>query len=108
MKFKSWRDFYIFVRDYAKYSCLNCQFCGKNLDVDDESLKDGDYARHFCSYFMAMVRWDIQPFVCVNWKSEDGDPLPEDDDLFLLDEHILKKLEKGSRKWSIEEIRELL
>lgn len=108
MMFKSWRDYYIFIRDYAKYSCLNCKYCGCDVDVDDESNTDSTYVYHFCAYHMAMVRWDLQSFLCQYWISKDGERLPDDDTLFDLSEHILKKLEKGDKKWSIEEIRELL
>lgn len=109
MNFKSWKDFYIFVRDYAKYSCLNCKYgSDKDKTKSDAPESDVKYSHHFCTYWVAMVRWDLQPFVCKHWKNGDDKVLPEDDDLFLLDEHILKKLEKGNRKWSIEEIREMV
>ena len=107
MKFKSWRDYYIFVKDFAKYSCLNCRHCGKHLNLDEEH-SDTAYSNHFCIHWVAMVRWDLQGFVCSHWESSDGDKLPDDDTLFNLGEHILKKLEKGNRKWSIEEIKELI
>lgn len=108
MKFKSWRDYYLFIKEFAKYSCINCKH--SSADIIDTSVEhsDGDYARHFCAYHMAMVRWDLQGFLCSHWSSIDDESLPNDDVLFTIDEHILKKLEKGNRKWSIEEIKELL
>ena len=107
MKFKSWKDFYLFVREFAKYSCLNCKY-GSSKKLEFESDNDIGYCNHFCAYWVAMVRWDLQPFVCKHWESNDGVELPEDDELLTLSEHILKKLEKGNRKWSIDDVKELL
>lgn len=109
MQFKSWRDYYLFVKEFAKYSCLNCEYGGDDEVGDDES--DVVYSNHFCKYWVAMVRWDLQGFICQHWKSDiDGKGLPDDKDeeMFTLNEHIFKKLQKGNRKWSIEEIKELL
>ena len=107
MNFKSWKDYYLFVKEFVKYSCLNCRY-GTSNGVEPISSKDIAFASHFCTYYVAMVRWDLQGFICQNWESYDGETLPDDDELFTIDEHILKKLEKGNKKWSIEEIRELL
>jgi hypothetical protein len=106
MKFKSWKDYYIFIRDYAKYSCLNCSYCGNHVDTDEYN-SDVAYTHHFCAYYMAMKRWDIDTFVCPQWKSVDGEPADLEDVLFTIDEHTMRKFEKN-RLWTIDEIREVL
>ena len=107
MKFKSWRDYYLFVKEFAKYSCINCKY--SSADKIDTSIEhsDSEYAQHFCIHYVAMVRWDLQGFLCQNWESSDGETLPNEVELFTLSEHILKKLEKGNKEWSIEEVRKL-
>ena len=109
MNFKTWRDFYLFVREYAKYSCCNCKHSSAGtVDVDDPSNKDTAYARHFCSHFVAMVRWDLSPVVCKHWESKDGDKLPKDDNLLTLSEDVLKILEEDEdKKWTFKEVVEV-
>ena len=109
MQFKSWRDYYIFLRDYVKFSCLNCKYTGKLLDTDEEHT-DGEYARHFCTYNIAIVRFDFQT-LCSNWINEDTyEELPEIDERnFLFDEKYDAVFEERPyKRWSIEEIREVL
>lgn len=108
MRFKSWRDYYLFIREYVKFSCLNCRYCGDKLDVDEEHT-DGDYARHFCTFNIAMVRFDFQT-LCTEWESPDGHKLPYDDERnFLFDEELDKMFDEDDGKlWSIDEIREVI
>ena len=111
MEFKSWRDYYIFIKDYAKYSCLNCEYSGHELDLS-EHQSDTAYSHHFCAYWMAMRRWDMQMFVCRHWKHKDtGKQLSEhdgDEEVFTIPASVMEKLHETDKKWSIEEIKELL
>ena len=109
MNFKSWRDYYLFIKNYAVCSCCNCKHTNTdNIDVNDESNTDATYARHFCVYHMAMIRWDLQGFVCPYWESVDGDRIQMDSKVFLLHQDVWDFLEGNeNHKWTIEEITRL-
>ena len=109
-KFKSWRDFYIFLKDYCKFSCLNCYYGGARIDLS-EYHEDGEYARLFCTENISMVRLDFQT-ICTKWEHEKTrKPLEEfydKESMFDFSDEIVEILSDDSKKWSIEEIRELL
>ena len=92
VKFKSWRDSYLFLKEYGSFTCLQCKGCNHNLDMSVEH-SDSEYARFFCTKTISMVRLDFQ-FVCPEWENENGDKITDED-------------EKNG-EWSIDEIRELV
>ena len=108
MKFISWRDYYIFLRDYVNYSCLNCQYGGNNLNIDEEH-SDIDYATVFCKFNISMVRFDFQT-LCIEWEDNEGHTLPVEDGWnYKFSEKVLEVFESDDSKgWTIEDIREVI
>ena len=101
VRFKSWDDCYLFMRDYGKFTCLNCDHSGANLDAIEQRI--------FCSEWIAMVELQFQ-FVCDKWSQ--GDEVITDENMdcpmWDLSEDILKTLEETDKEWTIEEIKELV
>lgn len=110
VKFKSWRDSYLFLKEYGSFTCLQCKGCNHNLDMSVEH-SDGEYARFFCTKTISMVRLDFQ-FVCPEWENENGDTLVEEDMTkcaFNIPMGVIDILEDESNgEWSFEEIQRLI
>ena len=109
VEFQSWRDFYIFLRDYCNFSCLNCYYGGSDVDLNKEHT-DSEYAHVFCKESISMVRLDLMS-LCVNWHDKDtGKSLKEFGDarLFDLTDGQLDALNNRTEKWSIDEVRALI
>lgn len=111
VEFKSWRDSYLFLKNYGNFTCLNCKHSNHNLDTNVEHT-DSEYVHLFCTEWISMVRLDFQ-FVCSRWKDrENGKGLKdygEGCDMWNLSDGVLNIIEdKRNGKWSIEEIEELI
>ncbi len=112
VNFKSWRDCYLFLKNYGNFTCLNCKGSSHNLDTDIEHT-DSEYARFFCSKTVAMVRLDFQ-FVCSQWEHKDTNESLKDladkgcEETWNISDRALEILDQGDRKWSFEEIKELV
>lgn len=106
VEFKSWRDTYLFLLKYGKFSCLNCKYGGHNLDLNANN-SDFEYSHKFCTEWIAMVDFAFQ-FVCEKWTDEDGNTVKgrEDECAFNLPDKVIEKISDG--KWSFEEIEELV
>ena len=103
--FKSWRDGYLFIKKYATFSCLNCQYSSSNLDMSAEHT-DAEYVHLFCSKSLDMVRLDYM-FVCSKWEN-DGECIDADEDLWKLDERVVDELERMDQKVSIDDVDRLV
>lgn len=101
MKFKSWKEQYKFVLNYATCSCFDCKFGGEIEDSDKES----DYVRKFCSKFLSMVDFQFQFPLCAEWESDDGKVLKdyEGASIFKLDDDFLNELDTN-HEWTYEEL----
>lgn len=109
VEFKSWRDYYIFLKDYCNFSCLNCYYGGTHVDLSKEHT-DSEYAHVFCRESISMVRLDLMS-LCAKWVDEDtGKSLEEfiDAPLFELSDDVINKLDETGKKWTIDELRALL
>lgn len=73
MEFKTWRDYYRFVQEYANASCINCHYTGKPIESDKDSM----YKRVFCTRHISMVEFAFQ-FLCTEWIHEDTGKSLED------------------------------
>ena len=104
VEFKSWRDTYLFLLNYGKFSCLNCKYGGHNLDLDAENSEFA-YSHNFCVEHLGMVDFAFQ-FVCAKWVGENGETLDMDECAFDLPDEVIDKIRVG--KWSFEEIRDLI
>ena len=111
VQFATWKDYYAFIRDYGVFSCLNCHYGAKEVYTDDEEHKDTEYAHVFCTESILMVRLDMMT-VCTKWTGKDGKRLidfGEDTNQWSISDEVIDKLnEDTDRKWSIEEIREVI
>ena len=110
VQFKSWKDYYIFLRDYGVFTCLNCHYGGNKLS-DDEEHSNQDYAYVFCIHHIAMVRLDMQTF-CINWAdSKTGKELKDlglDTSQWSIPDEIIDLLDEPDKEWSIDEVREAI
>ena len=108
VRFSTWRDAYVFLKDYCNCSCLNCIYCGSNLDLNGEH-KDIEYVSIFCRNTIAMVRLD-HLILCVEWTGEDGKTLKDygDSTMYGLNDVVIDKLNESDKKWTIDEIREVI
>jgi hypothetical protein len=114
VKFKSWKDAYLFLKEYGNFSCLNCKGSNHNLDTDIEHT-DTEYARFFCSTTVAMVRLDYQ-FYCRYWRHKDTGESIEDlvskgcEHTWNLPRDVIDFIEDEGNKrlWSVDEIRGLI
>lgn len=108
--FKSWRDNYIFLRDYGEASCLNCHYGGAEYTDDFESHTDSEYAHLFCRESISIVRLDLM-MVCAKWRCNDtGKSLEEigEDNFWKLPSQVIDILDKDDKRWTINEVRELI
>ena len=107
VKFKSWRDTYLFILNYGKFSCLNCTHGGHNLDLNEEH-SDFNYSHHFCKEWIAMVDFSFQ-FVCDRWADKDGNTLDgrKGECAFNLPSEVIEAIQDGN-EWSYEAIRDLV
>ena len=109
VQFASWKDSYLFLKEFGSFTCLQCSGCNHNLDTSVEHT-DGEYARFFCIETISMVRLDYM-FTCSYWKGKDGKTIDESDMdkcIFNLSADVLEKLDVEDKKWTIEEIRQLV
>lgn len=108
VKFKTWRDTYLFLLHYGNFSCLNCKYCGHNLNLNADN-SDYEYSHHFCSEWVSMVDFNFQ-FVCEKWTDNEGNTLKgrEEECAFDLPDEVIDKLTSTDKLWSFEEIEELL
>lgn len=108
VKFKEWRDSYLFLKEYGSFTCLQCVGCNHNLDMNIEH-SDNEYARFFCTKTISMVRLDFQ-FVCPEWENKNGETLTDDymnKCAFNLPNEVIELLE-NDKEWTIEEIRSIV
>ena len=109
VRFRSWKDQYIFLRDYGNCTCLNCHYGGADHFDDSETHRDSEYALLFCRESISMVRFDMM-VVCAKWRHKDTGKSIEEfsgDNMWNLTEDQLDLLDKDDKEWSIEEIRGL-
>ena len=109
VQFKSWRDAYLYMKEYGNFTCLNCQYGRANLDTGD-GHSDTHYARMFCREWVAMVHLEKQ-FVCEKWKHRrTGETLNGnlDCDMWNIPEEVAEIIDEDGTKWSFEEIRGLV
>lgn len=110
VEFKTWKDNYIFLRDFGNCTCLNCHYGGTSYTDDTEEHTDSEYAHLFCTESITMVRLDLM-MVCANWKHEETGIGIEDigeNNMWKLTDEEIDILDESDKKWSIEEIRELV
>ena len=109
VQFKTWRDSYLFLKEFGNFTCLNCKHSNHNLDTDVEHT-DMEYASLFCTEHISMVRLDFQ-FCCDKWEHQDtGEKLTDFDEncrVIKLSDEAIDFLDDKSKEWSIEEIREV-
>ena len=109
MECESWRDFYIFLKDYCKFSCLNCFYGGARLDLSEEH-SDNEYARLFCTENISMIRLDFQT-ICSKWQHHTSRKQLKDfvgEDRFDFSDEVADILDNTDKKWTIKEIRSLI
>lgn len=109
IEFKTWRDSYIFLKDYATCSCLNCVHTKADLDLSVDH-SDSEYARHFCTHHIAMVNLSFMT-VCQNWEDENGNTIASkgDEKVWKLSEEEMNLLlAEDGKLWGIDEIKEFL
>ena len=106
MNFKSWKDAYEFLKEFATCSCLNCQYSSKS-DPEKENSEFG-YSHVFCVESISMVDLAMMT-VCKSWKSEDGKTLEDfaEEKQWKLTDDEIDLLEDGKKR-SIDEIYEVL
>lgn len=108
--FKTWKDNYIFLRDYANASCLNCAYGGADYKDDSETHSDSEYAHLFCRESICMVRLDLMT-LCAKWRHQDTGLVIEDiqeENMWKLPDKVIDALDEDDKRWSIEEVRELI
>ena len=108
VQFKSWRDAYIFLKDYCTASCLNCFYGGAKVDLNKEH-NDADYVYLFCTESISMNRLDWMA-CCVKWEHQDSRKTlkdMEDEPLWKLSDNVIDKLNDGGKR-TIEEIKEII
>ena len=109
MEFETWRDCYLFLLNYGKFSCLNCKYGGHNLDLDVENSEFA-YSHNFCIEHIAMVDFAFQ-FVCEKWTDKDGNTVKgrEDECAFDLPDEVIDAItDERNGKWTFEEIERLV
>ena len=108
MKFRSWKDYYLFLMKYCKYSCLNCKYGGARVDLN-EKHSDIEYARLFCTYSVSMVRFEFHT-LCTNYVNDmNFKGLPKGEVwLFSFPEKLGEIFDDDAKEWSIEEIEEAI
>lgn len=109
VKFASWRDSYLFLKEYGSFTCLQCTGCKHNLDTSVEH-EDSEYARFFCIKTISMVRLDFQ-FTCREWENDDGETIKDTDMdkcIFNIPLSVIDILDEPDKEWTIEEIRSIV
>ena len=107
VEFKTWRDSYLFLKEYGSFTCLQCTGCNHNLDTSVEH-SDFEYSHFFCTKQVAIVDFYFQ-FTCREWENENGDKITDDDMdkcMFNIPLEVIDKLE--GKRWTFEEIKELI
>lgn len=110
VRFKTWKDNYIFLRDYCNCSCLNCIYGGTKYTDDSETHSNIDYIHIFCMESLLMMRLDVR-FVCAKWRHQNTGKCLEDynnEDMWNLTDEVIDILDKDYREWSIDEVKELI
>lgn len=108
VQFKSWRDFYIFLKDYARCSCLNCEYGGDRIDLNEEH-NNVTYRNVFCTRTISMVNLELMT-VCAEYIHQESKKTLkdfEDESWWTLPDDVIDEIEKGG-KWGIVEINELV
>ena len=108
VEFVSWRDTYLFLLNYGRFSCLNCKYGGHNLDLTADNSEFA-YSHHFCSKWVSMVDFSFQ-FLCEKWTDDKGNTVDgkENECAFNLSQTVLDVLVNEDKKWTFEEIKELV
>lgn len=107
VEFKTWKDAYLFLKRYNKYTCLQCKYYNIELD-DDKEYSDVEYVRFFCSNQMSMVRLDFQQ-CCDRWENENGLKLINfEDTLYTFNEEITNILSQTTEKLSIKDVEKII
>lgn len=110
VQFESWKDNYIFLRDYGNCTCLNCHYGGATYTDDSETHTDSEYAHLFCIESISMVRLDLM-MVCAKWRHQDTGKSIEDimeEEFWNLPSQVIDRLDEDDKKWTIDEIRSLI
>lgn len=102
MKFKSWKDQYLFVKEYATCSCFNCRYGGEIKESD----KDSDYVRTLCTRTLAMVDFQFQFPLCAEWENNDGKTLSDHEGELLFSIDGIEEIDNDLHEWTFEEIME--
>lgn len=110
VRFKSWRDSYLFLKEYGSFTCLQCVGCNHNLDMSKEH-SDYEYSHFFCTKQVAMVDFYFQ-FSCRKWENENGDTISDEDMdkcIFNIPLEVIDAItDDKNGEWSFEEIKELI
>ena len=109
VEFKTWKDAYIFLKDYCNASCLNCFYNGSKVDLSEEH-EDIEYVRVFCRENISMVRLDKGLICCAKWEHKESRKTIEemgDAPLWNLSEKVLEMLDNGGKR-TIDEIKEIV
>ena len=109
VEFKSWRDAYIFLKDYCNASCLNCFYGGARVDLSEEHT-DSEYVHLFCTENISMVRLDMM-VCCAKWEHQETRKNLKDygdKPVWNLTDEVIDKIDETGVKLSIDEIREII
>ena len=109
VNFKTWRDAYIFLKEYCSASCLNCYYNGSKVDLNEEH-KDIEYVRVFCLENISMVRLDKGLICCANWEHHESRKTLKDmgdAPLWKLSDEVIELLDT-EEKVTIDEVKELI
>ena len=111
VQFKSWRDAYLFLKEYGNFTCLNCRHSNHNLDTAIEHT-DSEYVHLFCTEWISMVRLDFQ-FCCSKWEHKETgkslDDYGEDCYIWNIPSSVIDAIEdEKNGQWTIQEIEELI
>ena len=108
VQFKTWKDSYLFLKEFGLFTCLQCTGCKHNFDTSKEH-KDSYYSRFFCTKQVSMVEFSFQ-FTCREWENENGDKITDNDMdkcIFNIPLEVIENLD-DDKKYTIEEIRGLV
>ena len=109
MKFKTWKDFYLFLQRYHNFSCLQCKYYPKeDMDTDEEHSR-WEYARFFCPHMISIVNFSFQ-VSCHEWTDKEGKGLRDygDAPVYQFSDAIVDKLDKLDYSVSIEDVERLI
>ena len=109
VQFKTWKDSYLFLKEFGSFTCLQCTGCKHNLDTTKEH-SDYEYSHFFCIKQVAMVDFGFQ-FTCREWENEDGDTIKDSDMdkcIFNIPMSVIEELDVPDKRWTIEEIRSIV